>query len=313
MSMQKMWVNELDLLGSWFSTQFSTLWTCRGPCRIWEKPSRHLSHCFKMPWFGRNSIFWISSFPSSKARILLVIRSPSQCTAWPGCRVQPHAGEMEVCCALPPFSCLLKLAGSDFQRRQSLTNARWPRGTTVASGLFYLQCVIWCPQQKWGRWTSWPATSASKGSCVQHKESAEDVIQANRQRASYFKGCCFYLPRSRPACKWLCSMTVPGEGVPLALYSSQNAKCTHKIHYCAWLGNACQGQAGCTLQQPPWGSPWTLFLGPCLGRVTLRGAYSCRPATCPEKGAEMLQLSKDLDGVLVVPQHLLPNDMQDSD
>lgn len=257
-----MWVNELDLLVSWIST----LWTCRGPCRIWKQPSRHLSQCFKMPWFGRNSVFWTSSFPSSKARILLAIHSPPQCTAWPRCR------EMEVCCALPLFSCLLKLAGSDFQRRQSLTKSRWLRGTTIASSLFYLQCVIWCPQQKWGTSTSWPATSAGKGSCVQQKEWAEIVIQADRQRASYFKEYCFYLPRPRSACKCLCSMTVPGEGVPLAPYSSQNARCTRKIHYCAWLGKACQGQAGYILQETLWGSPWTLFLGPCMGRATLSGA-----------------------------------------
>lgn len=199
-------VNELGLLGSWIST----LWTCREPCRIWEQPSRHLSCCFKMPWFGRNSLFWISSFPSSKARILLAAHSAPRCTAWPGCRVQG-------CWALPPFSCLLKLASSDFQSRRSLTNARWPRGMTTASSLFYLQCMIRCPQQKWGRSTSWPAASAGKGSCVQRKESAEQVIHAGRQRASYFKGCCSYLPRPRSACRRLCSMTVPGEGVPLAL------------------------------------------------------------------------------------------------
>ena len=254
-----------------------------------------------------------SLFPSSKGCILLAGHSPPQCAAWLGCKGQPRAGEMEVCCALPPFSCLLKLAGSDFQRRQSLTNTRWLRGITIASSLFCLQSVIWCPQQKWGRSTSWPATSAGKGSCVQHNESAEDVIQPGRQRASYFKGYCSYFPRPRSACKCLCSVTVPEEGVPLALYSSQNAKCTYKICCCAWLGNACQGQAGYTLWQAPWGSPWTLFLGPCLGRATQRGAYSCWPAASPEKQAETLQLSKSLDGVLAVPQHLLANDMQDSD
>lgn len=238
-------------------------------------PYRYLSCCW---WFGRNSLSESPLFPLPKLTYCLQF---THLAAWPGCRVQPYSGQMEVCCASSPFCCLFKLAGSDFQRRQSLTSARWPRKVTTTSSTFYLQYVIWC-LQKWGRTTSWPSTSAGKGSYAQHKMSAAYVIQADKQKTSYFKGYCSYLPRPRSACKCLCSMTVPGEGVPLALYRSQNARCTHKIHYCAWLGSACQGQSGYTLRQPPWGSPSTLFLVPFLEKASLRGAYGCQPAASPE-------------------------------
>lgn len=43
------------------------------------------------------------------------------------------------------------------------------------------------------------------------------------------------------------------------LQSNQNARCTHKIHYYAWWGNAHQGQAGCPTATPTQGSLWTVW------------------------------------------------------
>lgn len=156
-----------------------TLWICKGPCRIWEQSSRHLSHCFKIPWFRRNSLFWISSFPFSKACTLLVTHSPSQCTAWPGWRAQPHPGHMEVCCALPAFSCLPK-ASSDFQKRQSLFKTRRERPFSKRT-----DC---CFQ---GHQAEVPCRSSGQTlRTVSHQDSLYLILRNLQNHLAYLHNCC---------------------------------------------------------------------------------------------------------------------------